>query len=130
MNNLNERLSSDEEKAIETFVQRLQAEFGQELTDVRLYGSKARGEARSDSDLDILVLVTRSDYPLKHAILWLAAEISLAHNVLLSPRVIPPEAWRKMAQANTLFFRAVQAEGVSLLAPSPDHFRYLDLNGM
>ena len=82
MNNLNERLSSDEEKAIETFVQRLQAEFGQELTDVRLYGSKARGEARSDSDLDILVLVTRSDYPLKHAILWLAAEISLAHNHL------------------------------------------------
>jgi hypothetical protein len=48
---------------------------------------------------------------------WLAAEISLAHNVLLSPRVIPPEAWRKMAQADTLFFRAVQAEGISLLAP-------------
>jgi predicted nucleotidyltransferase len=117
MNYPNKRLSPEEEKAIETFVRRLRADFGQDLTDVRLYGSKARGEARSDSDLDILVLVTRSDYPLKHAILWLAAEISLAYNVLLSPRVVPPEAWRKMARANTLFFRAVQAEGISLHPP-------------
>jgi len=39
----------------------------------------------------MLVLVSRPDYDLRHAILWLAAEISLTHDVLLNPRVIPPQ---------------------------------------
>jgi predicted nucleotidyltransferase len=117
MSQLREHLASHEEEAVDTFVQRLRAEFGQDVADVRLFGSKARGEAGADSDLDILVLVKRSDYSLKHAILWLAAEISLAYDILLSPRVVPPGAWQKMAQAGTLFYRTVHAESISLLAP-------------
>jgi predicted nucleotidyltransferase len=116
MNHLNEHLSVNEKKAVEIFVQRLLAEFGQDVADVRLFGSKARGEAGPDSDLDILVLVKRSDYAFKHAILWLAAEISLAYDVLLSPRVVSPEAWQKMVQADTLFYRTVSSEGIPLLA--------------
>ena len=118
MTQLSERLSSNEEKAIDTFVQQLHARFGQDVIDVRLFGSKARGEAGPDSDVDILILVTRSNYDLKHAILWLAAEISLAYDVLLSTRVIPADAWEKMAQGETLFYRTVHAEGVSLLTLS------------
>ena len=118
MTQLSERLSSNEEKVIDTFVQQLHARFGQDVIDVRLFGSKARGEAGPDSDVDILILVTRSKYDLKHAILWLAAEISLAYDVLLSTRVIPADAWEKMAQGETLFYRTVHAEGVSLLTLS------------
>jgi len=115
MSNLSEYLSSNERKAVETFVERLRAEFGPDISDVRLFGSKARGEAGPDSDLDVLVLVRHADYSLKHAILWQAAEISLAYDVLLSPRVIPPDAWQQMARADTLFFRTVRAEGIRLL---------------
>jgi predicted nucleotidyltransferase len=112
-------LSSNDQQAIEAFVQRLLAEFGQDVADVRLFGSKARGDANVDSDLDILVLVSRSDYALKHAILWLAAEVSLACDVLLSPRVIPSAAWHRMAQANVALYRAIHAEGISLLMAAP-----------
>jgi predicted nucleotidyltransferase len=112
MSHLSERLSSDEVKAVEAFVEQLLTEFGQDVTDVRLFGSKARGEAGPDSDLDILVLVRRPDYALKHAILWLAAEVSLAQDVLLSPRVVPLTAWQKMVEADTLFYRTVCAEGI------------------
>jgi len=112
MSHLSERLSSDEVKAIEVFVERLLTEFGQDVTDVRLFGSKARGEADPDSDLDILVLVRRPDHVLKHAILWLAAEVSLAHDVLLSPRVVPLTAWQQMIEADTLFYRTVCTEGI------------------
>jgi predicted nucleotidyltransferase len=108
-------LTENERQAIETFVQGLLAEFGEDVVDVRLFGSQARGDADADSDLDILVLVKRPDYALKHAILWLAAELSLAFDVLLSPRVIPPSAWERMAQANTLFYRAVRTEGIPLI---------------
>ena len=119
MNYLSENLSSNDIKAVEIFVKRLLSEFGPDVIDVRLYGSKARDEAAADSDLDLLVLVHRPDYALKHAILWLAAEVSLAWDVLLSPRVIPYDAWRQMIEAETLFYRTICAEGISLMTSSP-----------
>jgi hypothetical protein len=36
---MNEHLSVSEKKAVEIFVQRLLAEFGQDVADVRLFGS-------------------------------------------------------------------------------------------
>ena len=116
MSHPSERFSSNEERAIEVFVKQLLAEFSQDVTDVRLFGSKARGEAGLDSDVDILVLVKHPDYAVKHAILWLAAEVSLAYDTLLSPRIIPSVAWQKMRQADTLFYRTVCSEGIPLLA--------------
>ena len=95
-------------------MQRLMAESDGGVTDVFLFGSKARGEGRPDSDLDVVVLVDRTDYAFKQTILWLAAEISLDYDVLLSPRVIPLEAWRKMVEADTLFYRSVASEGIAL----------------
>ncbi len=116
MSRSSKHLSSKEKKAVEAFVQQLVAGFGQDVTDVRLFGSKARGEAGPDSDLDILVLVQRSDYSPKHAILWLASEISLTFDVLLSPRVIPLQSWQKMVEADTLFYRSVSVESIPLLS--------------
>jgi len=120
MSQLSERLSLNEEKAVNAFVQQLQSRFDQDVIDVRLFGSKARGQAGPDSDLDILILVARPDYDLKHAILWLAAEISLAYDVLLSPRVVPSKAWQEMAQSETLFYRDIHAEGIPLIAAQHD----------
>lgn len=111
-------LSPHEQQAIEVFVRRLIAEHGQDVKDVRLFGSKARGDAQVDSDLDVLVLVARSEYNLKHAILWLAAEVSLLFDVLLSPRVVASQAWQRMVKADTLFYRTVSVESIPLLPPA------------
>ena len=41
---------------LDRFLERLRAHFGARLVSVVLYGSRARGEARPESDLDLLVV--------------------------------------------------------------------------
>jgi predicted nucleotidyltransferase len=113
-----EHLSSDEQRALDSFVRQLLAEFESKVKDVRLFGSKARGDAGPESDVDVLVLVHDPAYSIKRSILWMAAESSLEHGVLLSPRVIPPAAWDEMEKADTLFFRAIRTESIPLLIPA------------
>lgn len=119
MRQLSKYLAANEKEAIEYFVEKLINEFGQDVDEVRLFGSRARGKAEPDSDLDVLILVKRPDYSLKHSILWLAAEVSLMYDILLSPCVVPPVAWQQMRQDNTLFYRTVCAEGIPLI-PVPE----------
>jgi predicted nucleotidyltransferase len=113
-----EHLSSDERRALDSFVRQLLDELESEIVDVRLFGSKARGDAGPESDVDVLVLVHDPAYSIKHRILWMAAESSLEHGVLLSPRIIPPAAWEEMEQADTLFYRTIRTESIPLLIPA------------
>jgi predicted nucleotidyltransferase len=50
-------LTESEVRTIERFASRLQDELGEMLHALWLYGSRARGEAHADSDIDLLVVV-------------------------------------------------------------------------
>ena len=50
-------LSHKEDTALQAYVQILDARFGPRLLEVLLFGSKARSEARPDSDIDVAVIL-------------------------------------------------------------------------
>jgi predicted nucleotidyltransferase len=107
-------LTTQEKKSIQTFLQRLYHSYGNIIQQTILFGSKARGDSVPDSDIDILLIVSEENWPLRDAISRIAAQESLAHDVLIGPRVIGLERWQRMAQDQFAFYENVSREGLRL----------------
>jgi predicted nucleotidyltransferase len=75
------------ERALEGFRRGLDRLFGTRVRELRLFGSRARGDARPDSDVDVLVVldeVTRRDFV---AVTDLCADLLVEHGSLIDPHV-------------------------------------------
>jgi len=113
-------LLSKEERAISKLLDLLQQHCPERVLRTVLFGSKARGDSRPWSDIDILIIVDRDDWRLSHAISNLAADVSLEYDVLIGPRVIGQERWERMKQHRFGLYQNIVAEGIPL-TPAPAH---------
>jgi predicted nucleotidyltransferase len=85
--------------------------LGDQLQSVFLYGSQARGQARADSDIDVLVVVRDdSDYgDLIRRTSTVVSALSLQHDVVISRVFVSGE---RFEQEQTPFLLNVRREGV------------------
>jgi predicted nucleotidyltransferase len=111
---LSELLAPNELLAVQRFVERLRERYPARIRQTTLFGSKARGDSREWSDIDILVIVDDEDWRFQHAISDVASDLSLEHDVLIGPRVIGEERWARMEQDESSLYRNIAAEGVPL----------------
>jgi len=105
-------LADRDRQALREFVSYLHKSIPDQVEFVALFGSKARGDSLHDSDIDVLVILSREDRKLRREILRQAARISLEYDVLLSPRVIGAERWEKMRGFS--LYQNVQQEAAGL----------------
>jgi predicted nucleotidyltransferase len=106
-------LSNREQSAIQEFLLLLQQQVPG-LVSVSLFGSKARGDCHAWSDVDILIVVREENWSLREQISYLAADISLEYDVLISPRLIGEERWDHMRREGFSFFQNIERDGVPL----------------
>ncbi|MBR1415699.1 MAG: nucleotidyltransferase domain-containing protein [Prevotella sp.] len=80
-----------------------------------LYGSEARGDARSDSDIDVLILLEGDHKNLKRedALSGELYEIELATCILISPMIMLRKQWENRP-FKTPFYINVMNEGVRI----------------
>ena len=78
-------------RAVEAFSERVWQTYPKRMRQMILFGSKARSDAHVYSDIDVLLIVDTEDWRFRHAISSIAADVSLAYDVLISPRVIGQE---------------------------------------
>ena len=89
-------LTHPDQQALRELVVYLYQSIPDKIEVVALFGSKARGDSQQDSDIDVLVILTQEDRELRRKILRQTARFSLKYDLLLSPRVIGAERWKRM----------------------------------
>jgi predicted nucleotidyltransferase len=80
-----------------------------------LYGSEARGDARPDSDIDVLILLEGERRDLKHEdqLAGELYEIELATGVVVSPMIMLRKQWENRP-FKTPFYINVMNEGIRI----------------
>jgi hypothetical protein len=76
------------------YVERLKARFGENLVSVVVFGSHARGEARTESDVDTLIVVRglpRNRFERYRGLRGLAREVSQSFAETVAPILLTPE---------------------------------------
>ena len=108
--------TSKKQLALADFVKRVRQELPANVLDVRLFGSEARGEATTESDIDVLVVVEPDTerVRLEDRIVDIAFDINLACGVYVSPRVVTPAILNDPVRRETLFFKNVARESIPL----------------
>ena len=82
--------------------------------EVILFGSRARGDARKDSDWDLLILTTGSvDIRMEQRFRHKLFELEIEYGQAISTRVYSKEDWVKK-QSVTPLYREIKKEGVAL----------------
>jgi len=106
-------LHSDERNALALFSDRLRAELSDPELEVRLFGSKARGDDRPDSDVDVLVIESSGDWRVSDTVYRLSTEVLLETGVSLSVKVVSRAHYEGMLDQRMPFAMRVMAEGVA-----------------
>ncbi len=105
-------MREDEKKAVREFSLFLHQKIGTDLVEVKVFGSKVRGEDSPESDIDILVILKQSDKKRRDIIADLAFEIGLKYDLFLSTVVYEQYLFYSPLSQETLFYQNVQREGV------------------
>ncbi|NJK69672.1 MAG: nucleotidyltransferase domain-containing protein [Microcoleus sp. SU_5_3] len=87
--------------------------YGEQLDKIVLFGSQARGNARPDSDIDILIVLKNSfNYSQESdRISIFIADLCLEYNVLISCAFATNEQFH---HHNNGFFRNIRREGLAI----------------
>jgi predicted nucleotidyltransferase len=107
-------LPPDVEQSLARLRAALEARFGARLRAVRLFGSRARGEARPDSDVDVLVLVDDLTWAERHEVIDLATDLDLEHFVGLAPLAMSSAHFEHLRQLETGLALDIEREGVPI----------------
>lgn len=87
--------------------------YGNDVVEIVLYGSYARGDYTEDSDIDIVALVhgSRESLQAKLKQVWdESAELGLENDIVVSPTVIPFDEFEKYKQSLP-YYRNIAEEG-------------------
>ncbi len=84
-------LTVGERRAVDAFSAAVRARFGARVREVTLFGSRARGDAHAESDIDLCVVIDGLTWREARDVDGITADVLERHDVVLSPFVLSSE---------------------------------------
>ena len=101
---------------IEEFKRRLPTDIALHIRQMIMYGSRARGDAGVDSDLDLVALVDENSPALEQTLDDIAYNLMWDHDFkpIISLKVFSEERFRRAAAKGYSYYRTIEREGVTI----------------
>lgn len=107
-------LSDTENKVLNGFIKYLTNLYPKQIVSIDLFGSKARGDAGQDSDIDLLIIVQDRDSIDRNKIYDYVLDAELDYEINISLKIYNKDEYNKLIQMNIPFATNVQKEGITL----------------
>ena len=109
------QLTQREREALDALKARLLHTFNGGVARLLLFGSKARGEAHRDSDVDVLVVLRTNDRHGADRVYDAVSDVAIEYRVPLSVHVYSWREFQRYWRLPTSFMANVAEEAISLL---------------
>lgn len=85
-----------------------------EVHEIRVFGSRARGDATEYSDLDVLVVVDHLDHTVEKYISDCAWEAGFPEDIIIMPIAISVDTLKNSPIRESVFIKNIYREGVAV----------------
>lgn len=82
--------------------------------ELRIFGSRARGDAVAESDLDVLIVVNHLDHSIEKYISNCAWEAGFPEDIVVMPVAISINAIKNSPIRKSVFIRKIYHEGIAV----------------
>ena len=107
-------LNKKEEKAVRSFISAIKEKLRGQLVEVRIFGSKVRGDYSQDSDIDILIVLDKRNKVLIDILYEQLLDIELEYDSKISLTIFSQAEYQHNLNAHTPFMESIINEGVTL----------------
>ncbi len=107
-------LTEEEKQAIAEIKARVMLLAGKSLKGLYLFGSKARGDYHTDSDVDIAIIVEGLTRETKKSIIDIVADAEVENFVVISALVLPEADFRLLLERERRIALDIEREGIAI----------------
>ncbi len=108
------KLTTEEQAWLDAYRRNLHERLPGQIEDLIIFGSKARGDAGTDSDLDVLVVIRAGDWQLKDTLAIVGYDLAIGTDVVPSIQIYTVAEWDRLRQRQSVFLEAVERDGASV----------------
>lgn len=107
-------LTPTENQAVALFKKQVFGQLGKQVVQFTLFGSRARQEGNEESDIDILVLLTKRTSQNRDTVIDIAHDIFLEHEIEISPLVLSKDQFQSLTDHERLLAQEINRDGINL----------------